>query len=325
MDSGLKTICFYEAFEEEAQALKRYLGPNVDAVFTDKTIQESGHVAPPALLISTRTQSVFPDGWAGSLSGILTRSTGYDHILAYRQHTGVSVPAGYLPLYCHRAVAEQAMLLWMALLRKLPVQQSQFHCFHRDGLTGQECQGKRLLVVGVGNIGSQICQIGVGLDMVVRGVDLDPRHDGVDYCDIDEGLAWADLVACTMNLTELNRGYFDYDRLKKAKPGVVFVNVARGELSPSADLLRLLDEGHLGGLGLDVYDHESALAVALRTDRPSEDEQVKAALALARKDNVILTPHNAFNTIEAVARKSEQSIQQVRHFMETGEFLWPVK
>jgi len=324
MDSELHTICFYEAFEEEAEALRHYLGSDVNAIFTDQTIQESGHAEPPAALISTRTQSVFPDVWASSLQGILTRSTGYDHILAYRQRTRVPVPAGYLPLYCHRAVAEQAMLLWMALLRKLPVQQRQFHTFHRDGLTGQECLGKTLLVVGVGNIGSQICQIGKGLDMDVRGVDLDPRYEDVDYGSIDEGLALSHIVVCAMNLTDKNRGYFNYDRLRQTQPGTVFVNVARGELSPSTDLLRLLNEGHLGGLGLDAYDHESALAVALRTGQSSEDEQVKATLSLVNKDNVILTPHNAFNTVEAVARKSEQSIQQMRHFMEAGEFLWPV-
>jgi D-lactate dehydrogenase len=158
----------------------------------------------------------------------------------------------------------------------------------------------------------------------VRGVDLAPRYDGVDYCQIEEGLPWADIVVCAMNLTEINRGYFGYERLKQAPVGVVFVNVARGELSPSTDLLRLVDEGHLSGLGLDAYDHESALAVALRTGQPSGDEQVKATLSLTEKDHVILTPHNAFNTVEAVARKSEQSIQQLQHFMETGKFLWPV-
>lgn len=318
------TICFYEAFEEEAEALKRYLGPNVKALFTDKTIQESGHSALPASMISTRTQSVFPDDWADDLKGIITRSTGYDHILAYRQRTRVAVPAGYLPLYCHRAVAEQAMLLWTALLRKLPLQQTQFYAFHRDGLTGRECLAKHLLVVGVGHIGSQVCRIGHGLDMQVKGVDLDPRFDDVAYCDIEDGLDWADIVVCAMNLTDQNRGYFDYDRLKRAKPGLVFVNVARGELSPPVDLLRLMDEKHLSALGLDVYDHESTLAVALRTGESCDDEQVAAILALARKDNVILTPHNAFNTIEAVERKSQQSVEQLSHFLNTGEFLWPV-
>jgi D-lactate dehydrogenase len=204
------------------------------------------------------------------------------------------------------------------------VQQRQFNTFHRDGLTGQECQGKKLLVVGVGNIGRQVCHIGTGLDMIVRGVDLDPRYEGVDYCQIEEGLPWADVVVCAMNLTEVNRGYFTYDRLKQCAPGTVFVNVARGELSPATDLLEWVEGGFAGGVGLDAYDHESALAVALRTGQSCGDEQVKATLCLAKKDQVILTPHNAFNTSEAVARKSEQSIQQVRQFIETGKFLWPV-
>ena len=66
-----------------------------------------------------------------------------------------------------RAVAEQAILLVMALLRKLPQQTQQFPRFHRDGLTGHECAGKKLLVVGVGNIGSEVVRIGQALGMAV--------------------------------------------------------------------------------------------------------------------------------------------------------------
>ena len=303
---------------------KRYLDEDIKAVFTDKTIQASGHETPPAQIISTRTQSVLPEAWAGSVKGLLTRSTGYDHIIAYRARTGLCPAAGYLPLYCHRAVAEQAMLLWTALMRRLPKQQRQFTSFHRDGLTGQECQAKHLLVVGVGHIGSEVCRIGRGLDMDVKGVDIAPRHAEVHYVTIEEGLPWADIIVCAMNLTDLNRDYFNYERFLQTKRGVFFVNVARGELSPSADLLQLLEEEHLAGVALDVYDQESTLAEALRTGEAAQDPQVKAALALAARDNVILTPHNAFNTSEAVERKAEQSIQQIRHFKETGAFLWPV-
>ena len=127
-----------------------------------------------------------------------------------------------------------------------------------------------------------------------------------------------------MNLTKDNPGYFNYDLLKNAKPNAVFVNIARGELSPSDDLLRLLQEDRLASVGLDVYDHESELAVSLRTDKPSDDNQVKATLELEKLPQTILTPHNAFNTHQSVRRKAEQSIQQIIHFLEHGEFLSPV-
>lgn len=322
MDSqGPHDIWFYEAFAEEEAALRRHLPATVRAGFTWKTVQESGDARPPAPVISIRTQSQIPAVWAADLRGILSRTTGYDVPQRYRRETGREVPCGYLPLYCHRAVAEQALLLWMALLRRLPAQLDQFRRFHRDGLTGREAAGKNLLVVGAGHIGGEIVAIGRGLGMTVRRVDILPDRSDVT---VEAGLPWADIIVCAMNLTRENAGYFHCDRLRQAARGALFVNIARGELSPPADLLRLLEEGHLAGVALDVYDHEGPLAVALRTGQPSDDPVVRATLKLAARPDVILTPHNAFNTAEAVARKSEQTARQLDHLLRTGGFLWPV-
>jgi D-lactate dehydrogenase len=328
----LPDVFFYEAFEEEEEALKRYLDPQINAAFTWKTIQEHSASSsgerppqqPPAPLISIRTQSTLPLPWATQLTGILTRSTGYDHLVRYRKRTQTDTRCGYLPLYCHRAVAEQAMLLWMALLRKLPLQIQSFATFNRDGLTGRECAHKTLLVVGVGNIGHEVVDIGKGLGMRVLGVDIVPTHKDVTYISLEEGLAQADIIVCAMNLTEENEGYFDYETLRQAKPNAIFVNVARGELSPLGDLLGLLEEGHLVGVGLDVYPDEGQMAVAMRGGTLSDDAPVQALAALAKRPDVVLTPHNAFNTQESVDRKAEHSAQQVRYFLTHGTFLWPV-
>jgi D-lactate dehydrogenase len=317
-------VYFYEAFEEEAEELRHYLPATISAGYTDLTVQESGHAEPPARLISIRTQSKVPVSWAGSLDAILSRSTGFDHLLAYAAAAGPRVTLGNLPLYCHRAVAEQAMLMWMALLRRLPRQMRQFHDFHRDGLTGAECQGRTLVVVGVGNIGREICDIGQALRMRVLGVDCDPRYDDVNYLDIDAALAQADVIACAMDYNDSNCGYFDVARWRRVKPGAVFVNISRGELSPSTALLEALDAGLLSGVGLDVYDHESELAVALRNKTPPTSPEALAALKLAARDDCICTPHNAFNSLEAVDRKSEHSVRQIVAFLERGQFLWPV-
>jgi D-lactate dehydrogenase len=229
-------------------------------------------------------------------------------------------------LYCHRAVAEQALLLWMALLRKLPAQMAHFATFNRDGLTGSECAGKNLLVVGAGYIGSEVVKIGTGLGMNVRRVDIIPERSDTG---LEAGLPWADIIVCSMNLTAQNHGYFNAARLRQAKRGAIFVNVARGELSRTADLAHLLDEGHLGGVGLDVYDKEKELAVALRAggalgQRALPTAEVRNAFPLAGRANVICTPHNAFNTHEAVVRKSGQSAQSVVEFLKSGRFPWPV-
>jgi len=317
-------VFFYEAFKEESEAIRRLLPANITADLTWKTIQETTHTAPLAPVISIRTQSVIPPNWASQLSAVLTRSSGYDHLRRYLQLTGAQLACGYLPLYCNRAVAEQAILLWMALLRKLPQQVRHLSDFNRDGITGLECKGRRLLVVGVGNIGSEIIKLGRNLGMEVRGVDLVEKHDFVNYTSTEASLPWADIVVCAMSLTPQNKGYFNARLLRRAKPGVIFINIARGELSPSADLLELLDQGLLGGVGLDVYNHENELAVSLRLGRPSDDPEIAAALALARRDNAILTPHNAFNTAESVNRKADQSVKTIARFLEKREFIWNV-
>jgi D-lactate dehydrogenase len=300
-------VYFYEAFEEEVAALRRHLPAKLQAGFTSKTVQEAGDSSPPATLISMRTQSVVPAGWVNKLSGIISRTTGYDHLAKLK------VPCGYLPTYCSRAVAEQTALLWMALLRKLPQQIHKFAHFNRDGLTGSDCAGKHLLVVGAGNIGAEVVTIGRGLFMEVRRVDIIPDRADIS---IEEGLPWADVIVCAMNLTADNVGYFNYSVLRRAKRGVMFVNISRGELSPTRDLVRLLDEDHLGGVALDVFEDEPRLATALRSGQ--------GTFPLADRPNVILTPHNAFNTIEAVERKAVQTVQQIEHFLKQGEFLWPV-
>ena len=127
-------VFFYEAFQEEQAALRRALkGTAIRAGFTPAAIQELDASQPMAPLISIRTQSLIPEDWPGLISGILTRSTGYDHVLDYRKRTGTDAPCGYLPLYCNRAVAEASMLLWMALMRRLPRQIEYFQAFNRDG------------------------------------------------------------------------------------------------------------------------------------------------------------------------------------------------
>jgi len=320
----MKDVFFFEAFEEEQETLKKLLPSTIDSGFTDRTIQEYGEATPPSKLISIRTQSILPVEWSEALSGILSRSTGYDHIHNYWQKCKCRVKAGYLPLYCNRAVAEQALTLWMSLLRKLPQQTKQFLSFRRDGLTGIEAVSKTVLVVGVGNIGYEIVKIARGLEMSVEGVDIVHRHNDVNYVPIDRGIERADIIVCAMNLTQENRGYFSYDLLKRVKKGAIFINIARGELSPPEPLLRLIADGHLGGVGIDVYDNESELAVSLRTGNKSSDEKVNAYLNLLKFPNVIMTPHNAFNTKESVKRKSEQSIEQVMYFIDKGEFLWKV-
>jgi D-lactate dehydrogenase len=318
-------VFFYEAFEEEQAALKRYLPDSIQAGFSWKAIQETDHSAPPARIISIRTQSVIPPEWAGKVDAILSRSTGCDHLVRYAAGCEKAPALGYLPCYCTRAVAEQAMILWSSLLRSLPRQIRQFERFERDGLTGYECRGRCLAVVGVGKIGYEVAGIAKALGMNVIGVDPVQRHTDIDYCTPEEAWPQADVVVCCMNLTQANHGYFSAEVFGTMRKGAIFVNVARGEMVRTADLVAALENGTLGGAGLDVHENENVLAVAMRGGGDAgATDSMQLLKRLKAHSNIILTPHNAFNTVESVDEKSAQSVQQVQAYLESGRFIWRV-
>lgn len=315
---------FFEAFHEEAAEIRRHLPDGLRVLITERPIQDEPFTRPPAPVISIRTQSRIPPEWAPLLRGIITRSTGYDHITRYRRETGIPVPAAYLPLYCARAVAEHALMLWTALLRRLPAQLNAFRRFDRNGLTGRELRGRSLAVFGVGNIGREVAAIGRALGMRVLGVDIAPSAEGVHFVTPDEALSSADVLVCAMSLTTRNHGYFDDNAWSRVRPGAVFVNVSRGELSPFGPLRRALEAGRLAGIGLDVFNEESALAGHLRGGPLPESQELHDFLAIRDDPRVLCTPHNAFNTTEAVLRKAAQSAAQLACFLQTGRFTTPV-
>lgn len=318
-------IVFFEAFEEEKELLKKLCPKHIIAEFTTKTIQESSFKKAACSLISIRTQSKIPISWGKNLGGILTRSTGFEHLLEYQAQAKTALALGYLPSYCARAVAEQAFLMLLSLFRKLKAQTKNFDSFCRDGLTGVEAQGKNILIVGVGNIGSEIVDIAKGFRMKVAGVDIVKKLSTIEHVDLKTGLAWADAVICACSLTNETKGLLGYEALRRVKTGTFFVNVARGEISPLKDLKRLLDENILGGLGLDVYENESAIAHWFRLSKKEPaDAAIKIVLELSKRDNVVFTPHNAFNTKEALERKAEQTIESVVSFLTQGIFSFPV-
>lgn len=316
-------VVFYEVFREEREALEKFPPKDIRAQFFAETIQESEHAAPPAPLVSVRTQSRIPPSWAPQIKGILTRSRGYDHLTAYCRETGRNIPCGYLDNYCARAVAEQSVLMMMALLRRLKKQMHSLETFSRDGLTGGECRGRRALVVGVGHIGAEIVDIVRGLKMEVCGVD--PKHNLKDlkYVSLEEGLPWADAVFCACDLNEGTAGMLGYPAWRQTKLEVLFVNIARGEISPVEDMSRLLAEGKLGGLAMDVYDEEDALAQDLRMGE-ERGREAATVMSLKGRGDVVFTPHNAFNTREALEQKARLSVASVEAFLKSGMFPLPV-
>lgn len=248
-----------------------------------------------------------------SLRLIATRSTGFDHI-DRRACEARGVKVANVPSYGDNTVAEHAFALLLALSRNLVLAAVRVRggSFSRAGLRGVDLAGKTLGVIGTGDIGRRMAQIARGFDMRVLAFDLAPdqalaREHDVRYVALDQLLQTSEFVSLHVPLNDGTRGLLGRDRLAMMRPGAVLINTARGELVDAAALVELLHAGHLGGAGLDVLAEESALGetgelVQRAFHEHAELRTLVAGQALLRMPNVIVTPHIAFDTREAIGR-----------------------
>jgi D-lactate dehydrogenase len=257
---------------------------------------------------------------------IATRSTGFDHIdLDYCRRAGVTVCN--VPDYGDRTVAEHVFALLLAISRRIieAAQRTRRGDFSQAGLRGVELAGKTLGVIGAGRIGRRVIEIGKGFGMEVVAFDARPdpeaaRALGFRYVGLDALLAAADAVSLHLPGGAGSRHLIGEAQFALMKPGAVLINTSRGGVVDGAALVRALVSGRLGGAGLDVVAEEGSLveeAEIFRADAAVSAERLKALLAdhtLISQPNVIVTPHIAYNTGEAVARISETTLDNIAAF-----------
>lgn len=319
-------ITFYETQNWEQEYLKAKL-PGQDLHF------ETG--LPPAVSdaeilcnfigvpVNKQTLNNFP-----KLKYITTRSTGYDHIdLLACQERGILV--SNVPTYGENTVAEFAFALILALSRKLYPAIKRIReegLFNTDGLQGFDLRGKTLGVVGTGHIGIHVIKIAKGFDMRVLGYDPHPRAElaeqyGFEYCDLGPLLKVSDIVTLHVPYLPETHHLINEEKLTLFKKGSILINTARGGLVQTDSLVKALREGRLAGAGLDVLEEEGFVkeeAHLLYDGHPNE-AQLKVALAdheLMQMDNVLITPHNAFNSREALERILDTTVDNVNAFIQ---------
>jgi D-lactate dehydrogenase len=257
---------------------------------------------------------------------IATRSTGYDHIdLAYCSAHGVTVCN--VPDYGDTTVAEHSFALLLALSRHIvdAVERTRRGSFTRENLRGFDLFGRTLGVIGTGRIGRRVIAIARGFGMSVvgfdarRDMDAASRH-GFDYVAMDELLARSDVVTLHIPATAGAAPLIGDRELGLMKPGAILINTARGSLVDVPALIRALKSGRLGGAGLDVLPQEPLLrdeAEVFRTDALSAPEvrNLLASNVLLQFPNVVVTPHNAYNTRDAVHRIIETTIDNIEAYL----------
>jgi D-lactate dehydrogenase len=255
---------------------------------------------------------------------IATRSTGFDHIDAATCR-GRGVEVSTVPSYGENTVAEHTFALILALSRhihKSYVRVLQGN-FSRDGLTGFDLKGKTLGVLGAGRIGLHVIKIGRGFGMEVLAADV--HRDtflaellNFHYVPVDDLLARSDIITLHMPYSPATHHFLNAERIARIRTGALLINTARGGLVDTEALFRALDEGRLGGAGLDVLEGELYISEErdlLRSEQPPEVlRQVLRDHMLLRRENVVFTPHNAFNSHEALHRILDTTAENIRSF-----------
>jgi D-lactate dehydrogenase len=309
LTEALQVTDHYWEYQDDKISLET-CNPQVEiiSVFTTSTVTKEMMEAMPKLTL------------------IACRSTGFNHIdLEAAKERGITVVN--VPTYGDATVAEYAFTMLLALTRKLPeVLEAENERLVMPLLTGQDLRGKTFGVVGTGHIGQRAIEIAKGFSMRVIAYDKYPNQETADqlgftYTELDDLLRQSDFITLHLPFNDQTHHILNHDRLKIMKPGAIVVNTGRGGLIDTPALIEELDNGHLGGAALDVlegehlldYEEETAL---LRKGAVSDDvlrHSVEIS-ALKKMPNVIVSPHNAFNTTEAIGRINQTTVDNIINF-----------
>jgi D-lactate dehydrogenase len=256
---------------------------------------------------------------------IATRSTGFDHIdMAACAKRGITV--SNVPFYGENTVAEHTFALILALSRKVHEAFVRVRAgnFSLDGLRGFDLKDKTIGVIGAGRIGLHVIRIARGFGMNVLAFDL--HHDnfmaevlGFNYTDVHTLLENSDIITLHAPYNEHTHHLINRDNIREIKRGAILINTARGGLVDTEALLTALDNKTLAGAGLDVLEGEETIyeESALLGDAVNP-ERLRRAIqnhVILKHPNVVFTPHNAFNSQEALERILETTAANITAYI----------
>jgi D-lactate dehydrogenase len=261
-----------------------------------------------------------------NLKLIATRSTGFDHIdVAFCKQKNIAI--AYVPVYGENTVAEHTFALLLALSRKLipSVERAKSGDFNLAGLRGFDLAGKTIGIIGTGNIGAHVARIASGFGMKVLGFDLNRNEDLVKKYNLRytntlvELVSNSDIITLHLPLNEHTHHIIDKGILNQTKRGAYLINTARGGLVDDEALLWALESNILAGVGLDVLEEEPLI----REERELLHHRFNSAEMkdyiceniLLRHPKVIVTPHNAFNSKEALKRILDTTAANIQNFI----------
>lgn len=244
---------------------------------------------------------------------IVTRSTGFDHIdLKSAKQNDILV--SNIPDYGASSIAEHTFALLLSVCKRIPesVFKNLEGDFNNSDLTGFELKNKTIGVVGTGDIGKEVIRIAEGFNMNILASDPNPRDDlrreyNIEYVSKERLLKNSDIISLHAPLNSKTRHMLskeEFDLMEET----ILVNTARGELLDTKAFLKALEEDKVKFAALDVLEKEENLKSKISAiDNINDFETLYEDKVLLERDDVLVTPHNAFNTFKARERLIKNS------------------
>ena len=255
------------------------------------------------------------------LKTIATRSTGFDHI-DLKECKKKKIIVCNVPFYGENTVAEHTFALILSLSRK--IHKSYIRTlkddFSIEGLTGFDLRDKTLGIVGGGHIGMHVARMARAFSMHVRVYDVNKNNFLAEvvnfkYVDLDELLKTSDIITLHVPHNKYTHYMINKESIKKMKKGAILINTSRGGLVNTDDLLDALEKNKLAGAGLDVIEGEELIKEESQClHHPESANKCRVFLRdhrIFHMDNVVFTPHNAFNSKEALIRILDTTIENL--------------
>ena len=321
-------IALFELHEWEEQFLRKQLEPQHTLVVFQSVVDDA------ALTSINEAEVVSPFIYSKltalrlaqlpRLKLVVTRSTGFEHIdVSECGRRGITVCN--VPFYGENTVAEHTFALILALSRKVHEAFVRVRAgnFSLEGLRGFDLKDKTIGVVGAGHIGLHVIRIARGFGMKVLAFDV--RRDnflaevlGFEYADLNTLLGQSDIITLHAPSNRQTDHLINSGNVTKIKHGAVLINTSRGALVDTAALLKALDDGILAGAGLDVLEgEETVLEESALLGDQANPELLRCAIQnhlILKKPNVVFTPHNAFNSQEALERILQTTADNITAF-----------
>ncbi len=246
---------------------------------------------------------------------IALRCAGYNNVDV--KHAFGKIHVVHVPAYSPYAVAEHAMALLLASVRRIhkAYNRTREFNFSLSGLTGFDFHGKTVGVIGAGKIGRFFIDICRGFGMHILVYDRHPANDSNEYVSLDDLFARSDIISLHCPLTEETRHMIDRNAIAKMKKGVVIVNTSRGGLIDAEALLEGIKSRKIGTACLDVYEEEADVFFEDRSGHIMDDELLSRLISMP---NVIVTSHQAFLTEEALNNIAETTVTNIKAYFDNN-------